>query len=619
MKRTAIATLVALGLTLLTSNAPASANTIDDPNDVAWASIRGYTSQQFHNYFNQKKEEGYRVIDIEVDEVNGQPRYAAVFQFNTDNRGWASLRDLTHEQFSQEWEDYKNKGYRLIDQEAYMLNGQRRYAGVWVENKENFGWVSYRNVDSAEFGDRFNTYREQGYRMVDVEAYPSGRNTLYAAVWVKDGQSLSWAEHRDMTAAQYGEKFDLFRDQGYRVLDLESYQQNGQQRYAAIWVKNTNGRGWAARRDMTASGFGNWWKTYKDEGYRLVDFESYPTAEGTRYAGVWRQNGDRLSWSGKKAADQAIAAYQNANKVPGISVAIARDGKILYSRGFGYADIANQEVAHAGTVYRLASVSKPITALLTMRLVDLGQLSLNDSTREHVPALPRFHSHTVDHLLRHRSGIRHYKTTDYQKDCNLTVSNTSNWQDFSATQYPTALAATVLFRQDSLLFEPDTQGCYSTHAYTVLGAALEGAGNASFSTLLNRELTQRLDLPTLQPEFLNQSNSERANIYRLSNGSSVLSSRDNLSWKYPGGGLEASAMDMTRLGMKVFDGSVISAQSRNTLWPGSSLSRSGSQNGAKSFWRLYFNDKTVITVLSNQNNGNPGELTETLGTIVKNN
>ena len=56
MKRTAIATVVALGLTLLAFSAPAFADTIDDPNDVAWASIRGYTSQQFHDYFNQKKD-----------------------------------------------------------------------------------------------------------------------------------------------------------------------------------------------------------------------------------------------------------------------------------------------------------------------------------------------------------------------------------------------------------------------------------------------------------------------------------------------------------------------------------------------------------------------------------
>ncbi|MGD1702750.1 serine hydrolase [Dapis sp. BLCC M229] len=617
----AIATLtilLALGLTLFTSGKPAFAAPVDDLNNVDWASIRGYTSQQFNNYFDQKKAEGYRVIDIEVDEINGQPRYSAIFQFNPDKRGWASLRNLNHQQFSQEWQNYEAKSYRLIDQEAYMLNGQRRYAGVWVENKENVGWVSYRNVDSAEFSNRFKTYTEQGYRMVDIEAYPSEAKTLYAAIWVKDEQLLPWAVHRDMTQAQYKSKFDSFKNQGYRVMDLESYQQNGQQRYAAIWVKNTNGRGWAARRDMTANVFGNWWKTYKDEGYRLVDFEAYPTAQGTRYAGVWRQNGDRLSWSGKKAVDNAIEVYKDANKLPGISVVIARNGKILYSRGFGFADIEKQKVAHAGTVYRLASVSKPITSLLTMRLVDLEKISLDEATRTYVPSLPNHHTHEVDQLMRHRSGIRHYKGTDGDS-CDVTIPNNPAWKDSSDTQYPTATQAASLFEDDPLMFSPGSKFCYSTHAYTVLGAALEGAAKMSFPALVNRELTQRLNLPTLRPEFRNQSNPERANIYKLSNGKNVLSSRDNLSWKYPGGGLESSAMDLARLGMKVFDGSVISAQSLNTIWPESTFFHGGAQNGAKSYWQIDFNDKTVIAVLSNQNRGKPKYLTDTLRSIVNNN
>lgn len=616
MKRTAIAMTIVLGLAVLALGNPAVANTIEDPDDINWASIRGYNNEQFRDYLNQRKAAGYRVIDIEVDEINGQPRYAAVFQFNSDKRGWESLRDLTHEQFSQEWETYKAKGYRLIDQEAYMLNGQRRYAGVWLENKENFAWVSYRNVNSAEFGNRFKTYKDQGYRMVDVEAYPSGNNTLYAAVWVKDGQNLAWAEHRDMTEAQYREKFDSFRTEGYRVLDLESYRQNNQQRYAAIWVSNTNRRGWAARRDMTADEFGNWWKTYQDEGYRLTDFEAYPFASGTRYAGVWRQNGDRLSWSGKSAVDQAITAYKNANNLPGISVAIARNGKILYSRGFGYADVANQEVAHAGTIYRLASVSKPVTALLTMRLVDLNQLSLNQPTRNYVPTLPNHHTHQVEQLMRHRSGIRHYRGSDRP---NCEVPDNPAWRDSSNTEYSTATQAATLFSSDPLMFSPGSKSCYSTHAYTVLAAALEGAAKTSFPSLLNRELTQRLNLPTLRPEFRNQANSERANIYRLANGQSIPATPDKLHWKQGGGGLEASAIDMTRLGMKVFDGSVISSQSQNTLWSGNTFSHSGAQNGAASFWRLDFNDKTAITVLSNQNSGSPGELTNTLSSIVKSN
>lgn len=264
----------------------------------------------------------------------------------------------------------------------------------------------------------------------------------------------------------------------------------------------------------------------------------------------------RGSWAPKKAIDDAIASYRIKYNIPGMSVSIVHNGKLVYARGFGFADIEQQKAAHAGTIFRLASVSKPIAAALTMRLVDRGVLSLDQTTRTYVPTLPQHHTHTVRQLMRHQSGIRHYRGS---KRPNCEVPNNQNWQDFSDTQYPTATTATTLFRSDPLMFSPATKTCYSTHAYTVLGAALEGATKVPYPALINRELTQGLNLPTLRTEFRNQPNPERATTYRTkdANGKNIPSQRDNLSWKYPGGGLEASSVDLARLGMKLLDGSFL--------------------------------------------------------------
>jgi CubicO group peptidase (beta-lactamase class C family) len=376
-----------------------------------------------------------------------------------------------------------------------------------------------------------------------------------------------------------------------------------------------NGRGWEARRDMNATTDSNWWKTYRDEGYRLVNVEVYQTTQGRRYADVGRQNGDSLNWAAKKDVDNAIIAYKNKFDVPGLSVAIARDGKLLYARGFGFANLEQKKVAHSGTIFRLASVSKPVTNALTMRLVDQNRLSLDQATRFYVPDLPQQHTHTVRQLMTHQSGIRHYKGS---KRANCEVPNNPNWKDSSGTQYPTATEATKLFRNDPLMFTPGEKTCYSTHAFTVLGAALEGASKVSFPALVNRELTQGLDLPTLRPEVLNQGNPERAAIYKKdANNKNVLSNRDNLSWKYPGGGLESSSVDLARFGMKILEGSFLSTQALNELgWQGGVRSFTGSQNGANSNLRFYPNSNLVIAILSNQNGHNPEELGQTLGNIV---
>jgi CubicO group peptidase (beta-lactamase class C family) len=601
MKRITLPTFSILGLIFSLAVAhPALAAPIDDPSSIDWASIRGYNSQDFHGDFTQRKAAGYRVIDLEVDEINGKASYSAIWQKNADQRGWTSLRDLSDDEFSQRWTELKGQGYRLIDQESYIINGKRFYAGVWEENKGNIGWDSYRNVDGEEFGKRFKQYRDQGYRMIDIEAYPSGNTTLYSAIWIKNTENVDWVENRDLSATEYGAKFKLLNDQGYRLLDFESYQRNGQQQYAAIWVKN-NGRGWKSRRDLTATEYANWWKTYSDEGYRLVDFEVYPTAQGDRYAGVWRQNGDRLAWASKKAVDQAMGDYQKQFNIPGMTVAIIQNGKLVYSRGFGFADIEQQKAAHAGTVFRTASVAKLITKALTLRLVDQNILSMATPTRTYVPILPEYHTHTVRQLLEHQSGIRHYRGS---KRTGCEVPNNPGWQDSSSKQYATATQATEVFRDNPLLFSPGNKTCYSTHAYTVVGAALEGAAKSSFSTLFDREITQGLGLSTLRPEVIAQANAERATIYRNkadANGQNTPVERDNLSWKTPGGGLETSSVDLARFGAKLLDNSFLSPQSRDEMWKGrQTIQHSGAQNGGESYLRVHQAKGTVIAILSNQ-------------------
>ena len=129
------------------------------------------------------------------------------------------------------------------------------------------------------------------------------------------------------------------------------------QRYAAIWVKNTNGRGWYAYRDMTAQEYGNRWLQLRDGGYRVIDFEVYNTAQGTRYAGVWRQNGDRPNWRLKERVTALIEGYLKNNDIAGLGVAIAVDNQFRYLRGFGYADIAANRVFHSGTCLLYTSPS----------------------------------------------------------------------------------------------------------------------------------------------------------------------------------------------------------------------------------------------------------------------
>ena len=90
---------------------------------------------------------------------------------------------------------------------------------------------------------------------------------------------------------------------------------------------------------MTSKAFHEEWAALRDAGYRLIDYELYPTSAGWRYAGIWRQNGDRLTWALKGSVDALVEAYFTSNNLPGMSVAIAENGEFRYLRGLGFQDV----------------------------------------------------------------------------------------------------------------------------------------------------------------------------------------------------------------------------------------------------------------------------------------
>ena len=272
---------------VVTPNPPCPGS-LADLTKVDWASIR-LPQASFGAHFDTMVGKGMRIIDIEVYTVGDNNYVGAVWQKNVDHRKWASLRNMTGAQYVEKWELYKNAGYRLIDQETYYLNGKLRFAGVWEENKENLSWASFRNITSQHFTEVFNAYRSQ-YTPIDIDGISHGNGGLrYNVAWVK-GCAIDWKLLRNMNSDQLSAAFDTYAEQGFRVSKITSYRHNGTQYYAAIWLKNTSKRSWRMWRRMTGQQYSEKWTELRDKGYRLVDFAGYETANGTRYAGVWREN-----------------------------------------------------------------------------------------------------------------------------------------------------------------------------------------------------------------------------------------------------------------------------------------------------------------------------------------
>lgn len=646
----------ALFCLLAVAGLSAQAAILKDEKDIGWASHRDLTSSQFSDLFAKYSRQNMMMIDVDGYPDGNELRYSMVWRENTDKRGWLERRNLTSDEYHKLWEEMRDKGFRPLDLDNYALGSKNLWAGIWVENVEGWGWLSKRGLTSAQHADLFNEMSKRRYRIIDIEVNNTAKGLLYSSIWYENVDGRPWIQLRDMTREQYQNNVDLYSERGFRVVDFESYGSSKGQLYAAIWEKKP-GYAWQTRSDRDEQTYTNLWYQYADEGYRLIDFERYDTEKGPQYAGIWAENAPRYQYGRKSDIDNAILNYSNTNNLPGISVAVIQNGNMLYRRGFGFADVAANAAANSKTVYNAASVSKVIGATLAAKLEDESQLNdgttfsldLTQPTSDYIANLPSQHTHSVDQLLSHLSCVGHYTEMPNQN-----------------THYTNATDAVQSIWNTGLL-----AGCnignawnYSTHAFTFVGAVLEGATGKTLNDLFNDELFGPYSLGSMRVQFEDAAlpfNRLRATPYGTQDSvhtpnttdfidpphpvsnPNVATSYSDSSWKVIGGGIETSTYDLVRFGWKVLNAEILSANARdNRLWTrvnpgfthglGWSITTddsgrnvaewNGTWTGSRTFLRAYQNNGLVIAIMSNRTthrsdlNADIDDLTNTIGNII---
>ncbi|AFY34989.1 hypothetical protein [Calothrix sp. PCC 7507] len=237
----------------------------------AWVARHGLTSAQYQAAFDQFVGQGYRLVDVSGYDVNGQDRYAAIW-VKSGGPAWVARHGLTSAQYQAAFDQFVGQGYRLVKVSGYNVNGQDRYAAIW-DKSNSPAWVARHGLTSAQYQAAFDQFVGQGYRLVDVSGYSLNGQDRYAAIWVKSGGS-AWVARHGLTSAQYQAAFDQYVGQGYRLVKVSGYNVNGQDRYAAIWDKS-NSPAWVARHGLTSAQYQATFDQLVGQGYTPVDVSGY--------------------------------------------------------------------------------------------------------------------------------------------------------------------------------------------------------------------------------------------------------------------------------------------------------------------------------------------------------
>ncbi len=185
----------------------------------------------------------------------------------------------------------------------------------------------------------------------------------------------------------------------------------------------------------------------------------------------------------ERVADSVAYAALATDGTPGLSIAVAKDGEVVFARGYGDADVENAVAARPETVYRIGSITKQFTASIIMRLVERGEISLDDPVTRFLPDYDtQGRTVTVRHLLNHTSGIFSY-TSLGEEAWRTTFRHDLTDQELID-----------LFESEPYDFEPGDEQRYNNSAYVLLGPIIEAVTGKPYARYLEEDLLGPLGL-----------------------------------------------------------------------------------------------------------------------------
>jgi CubicO group peptidase (beta-lactamase class C family) len=266
-----------------------------------------------------------------------------------------------------------------------------------------------------------------------------------------------------------------------------------------------------------------------------------------------------------KTIDSYVNEQLSEDLIPGISLAVVQDGKVIYAKGYGYANIEHEIAAKPETVYQLASVSKQFTAAGVMLLVEDGKIELDKPINTYLTDAPEtWQAITVRQILNHTAGLGDYDA------------------DFDYLQPKTEEEMLNTIYQSELMFEPDSHFSYSNFGYITLGILVSKVSGQSFGDFMTERIFAPLDMTATMLITERDIVMNRAQGYQLEVSEDNQPSVKNQSWVNPSlnvlgdGAFYSTVLDMAKWDAALYGSNILSEESKEILWKPLTLSNGDS-------------------------------------------
>jgi D-alanyl-D-alanine carboxypeptidase len=251
----------------------------------------------------------------------------------------------------------------------------------------------------------------------------------------------------------------------------------------------------------------------------------------------------------KTKLDNYFNALEENNKFMG-SVAVSKNGEIIYTKTIGLADVENNVKPTESSKYRIGSITKSFTAVLILKAVEEKKLDLNQTIDKWFPIITNAKKITVKHLLSHRSGIHNF-------------TNNKDYLTWN-TQPKTEKEMVEIIAKGGSEFEPDSKAEYSNSNFVLLTYILETTFKKSYSELLQKLIVEPIGLTNTYVFGKINPNNNECKSYRFA-GSWKLENETNYTIPLGAGAIISTPTDLTKFADALFGGKLLANESLETM------------------------------------------------------
>lgn len=314
----------------------------------------------------------------------------------------------------------------------------------------------------------------------------------------------------------------------------------------------------------------------------------------------------------ERQANELIDQRLTSNNFLGVSAGVYMVDCAVYKVSAGFMDKGQQKRANNAMLSRIASVTKPMTAIAIMQLYEKGELDLDEPIETYIQEFSESEKGniTVRQLLKHTSGIPHYA---------------SKWEAMSFTNYSNLTETLEFVKEKDLAFQPGTQYLYSSYGYTLLGVIVERVSSMSYEDYLQINVWDKAGMSSTSFEESDKTYGNKSKLYLKAGSTFIRSPKTDLSLIYPAGGVQSTAEDLLKFGKAILENKLVEKSSLEMMinatdemapsmgddpygfgWAvyddptyGRIIQHGGAQPGCSSFFSIYLDHRMVIAVLSN--------------------